>query len=319
MRVGVFTPLLSQLPLAEVLKKLAGLHIDTVELGTGNYVSDAHCKLSMLENAAALADFKKALSDRGFNISALSCHGNPLHPDKAQAQQFREVSRKTILLAEKLGVRVMVDFSGCPGDSPNATAPNWVTCPWPPDYRKVLDWQWNDVVAPYWIEHAKFAADHGVKIAVEMHPGFVVYNPETMLRLRSIAGSNVGCNFDPSHLFWQQIDPIAAVRVLEGAIFHVHAKDTQLYSPNLVRAGVLDTKPYTEERNRSWIFRTCGYGHGSEWWGELLSTLRMFGYDSVVSIEHEDSLLSPGEGLKKAANFLNGIIIRESPATAWWT
>jgi sugar phosphate isomerase/epimerase len=318
MRVGVFTPLLSQLPLAEVLKKLAGLHIDTVELGTGNYVSDAHCKLSMLENAAALADFKKALSDRGFNISALSCHGNPLHPDKAQAQQFREVSRKTILLAEKLGVRVMVDFSGCPGDSPNATAPNWVTCPWPPDYRKVLDWQWNDVVAPYWIEHAKFAADHGVKIAVEMHPGFVVYNPETMLRLRSIAGSNVGCNFDPSHLFWQQIDPIAAVRVLEGAIFHVHAKDTQLYSPNLVRAGVLDTKPYTEERNRSWIFRTCGYGHGSEWWGELLSTLRMFGYDSVVSIEHEDSLLSPGEGLTKAANFLNGIIIREPPATAWW-
>jgi sugar phosphate isomerase/epimerase len=318
MRVGVFTPLLSQLPLAEVLKKLAGLHIDTVELGTGNYVSDAHCKLSMLENAAALADFKKALSDRGFNISALSCHGNPLHPDKAQAQQFRDVSRKTILLAEKLGVRVMVDFSGCPGDSPNATAPNWVTCPWPPDYRKVLDWQWNDVVAPYWIEHAKFAADHGVKIAVEMHPGFVVYNPETMLRLRSIAGSNVGCNFDPSHLFWQQIDPIAAVRVLEGAIFHVHAKDTQLYSPNLVRAGVLDTKPYTEERNRSWIFRTCGYGHGSEWWGELLSTLRMFGYDSVVSIEHEDSLLSPGEGLTKAANFLNGIIIREPPATAWW-
>jgi sugar phosphate isomerase/epimerase len=319
MRVGVFTPLLSQLPLAEVLKKLAGLHIDTVELGTGNYVSDAHCKLSMLENAAALADFKKALSDRGFNISALSCHGNPLHPDKGQAQQFRDVSRKTILLAEKLGVRVMVDFSGCPGDSPNATAPNWVTCPWPPDYRKVLDWQWNDVVAPYWIEHAKFAADHGVKIAVEMHPGFVVYNPETMLRLRSIAGSNVGCNFDPSHLFWQQIDPIAAVRVLEGAIFHVHAKDTQLYSPNLVRAGVLDTKPYTEERNRSWIFRTCGYGHGSEWWGELLSTLRMFGYDSVVSIEHEDSLLSPGEGLNKAANFLNGIIIREPPATAWWT
>ena len=318
MRVGVFTPLLSQLPLAEVLKILAGLHIDTVELGTGNYVSDAHCKLSMLENAAALADFKKALSDRGFNISALSCHGNPLHPDKAQAQQFRDVSRKTILLAEKLGVRVMVDFSGCPGDSPNATAPNWVTCPWPPDYRKVLDWQWNDVVAPYWIEHAKFAADHGVKIAVEMHPGFVVYNPETMLRLRSIAGSNVGCNFDPSHLFWQQIDPIAAVRVLEGAIFHVHAKDTQLYSTNLVRAGVLDTKPYTEERNRSWIFRTCGYGHGSEWWGELLSTLRMFGYDSVVSIEHEDSLLSPGEGLTKAANFLNGIIIREPPATAWW-
>jgi sugar phosphate isomerase/epimerase len=319
MRVGVFTPLLSQLPFQVVVQKLAELGIDTVELGTGNYVGDAHCKLSMLENPSALAEFKKILADHGVSISALSCHGNALHPEKAFAQQNREASRKTILLAEKLGVSTMVDFSGCPGDSPNATAPNWVTCPWPPDYRKVLDWQWNEVVSPFWVEHAKFAADHGVKIAVEMHPGFVVYNPETMLRLRSIAGKNVGCNFDPSHLFWQNIDPIGAVRVLADSIFHVHAKDTQLYPSNLVRTGVLDTKPYTEERDRSWIFRTCGYGHGAEWWRELLSTLRMFGYDSVISIEHEDSLLSPGEGLTKAANFLNSIVIREQPAAAWWS
>ncbi len=319
MRVGVFTPLLSQLPLSLVLKKLAALQIDTVELGTGNYVGDAHCKLTMLENSAALAEFQKVLADHGAKISALSCHGNPLHPDKDRANQDREVSRKTILLAEKLGVPMVVDFSGCPGDSPNATAPNWVTCPWPPDYLKVLDWQWNEVVAPYWVEHAKFAADHGVKIAVEMHPGFVVYNPETMLRLRSIAGKNVGCNYDPSHLFWQNIDPVAAVRVLQDAIFHVHAKDTQIYSSNLPRTGVLDTKPYTQERERSWIFRTCGYGHGTEFWSELISTLRMFGYDYVLSIEHEDSLLSPEEGLTKAASFLNSIVIREKPGAAWWT
>src|SRR5580700_2668896 len=319
MRVGVFTPLLSQLPLPVVLKKLGALHIETVELATGNYVGDAHCKLSMLDNPGALAEFQKVLSDHGVKISALSCHGNPLHPDKDRARHDREVSRKTILLAEKLGVPLIVDFSGCPGDSPNATAPNWVTCPWPPDYLKVLDWQWNEVVTPYWIEHAKFAADHGVKIAVEMHPGFVVYNPETMLRLRSIAGPGVGCNYDPSHLFWQNIDPIAAVRVLQDAIFHVHAKDTQIYTANLPHTGVLDTKPYTQERDRSWIFRTCGYGHGTEWWSEFVSTLRMFGYDSVISIEHEDSILSPEEGLTKAANFLNGIVIREKPGAAWWT
>jgi len=315
----VFTPLLSQLPLDQVLKKLAGLHINTVELATGNYVGDAHCKLSMVENTAALFDFKKLIADNGFSISALSCHGNPLHPDKEQAKQYREVSRKSILLAEKLGVSITVDFSGCPGDSPQATAPNWVTCPWPPEYRKVLDWQWNEVVAPYWVEHAKFAADHGVKIAVEMHPGFVVYNPETLLRLRSIAGDNVGCNYDPSHLFWQQIDPIAAIRLLKDSIFHVHAKDTQLYAENLVRTGVLDTKSYAEERNRAWIFRTCGYGHGAEWWSEFISTLRMFGYDSVLSIEHEDSLLSPAEGLSKAAEFLNRIVIREQPGASWWS
>jgi len=318
MRVGVFTPLLSQLPLLAVLKKLAALEIHTVELGTGNYPGDAHCKLTMLEDAAALGEFRKVLADSGANISALSCHGNPLHPDKARAQHDREVSRKTILLAEKLGVPVVVDFSGCPGDSPNAVAPNWVTCPWPPEYLEVLDWQWNEVVAPHWIEHAKFAADHGVKIAIEMHPGFVVYSPETMLKLRAIAGPSLGCNFDPSHLFWQSIDPVAAVRVLGDAIFHVHAKDTQIYSANLPLTGVLDTKVYTEERARSWIFRTCGYGHGTQWWSEFISTLRMFGYDSVLSIEHEDSLLSPEEGLTKAAIFLNGIIIREKPGAAWW-
>jgi sugar phosphate isomerase/epimerase len=319
MRVGVFTPLLSQLPLPAVLKMLAQLQIHTVELATGNYVGDAHCKLSMLEDAAAIAEFQKLLADQGASISALSCHGNPLHPDKARAQQARDVSRKTILLAEKLKVPIVVDFSGCPGDSPSAKAPNWVTCPWPPDYPQVLDWQWNEVVTPYWVEHAQFAANHGVKIAVEMHPGFVVYNPETMLRLRSIAGSNVGCNFDPSHLFWQHIDPIGAIRVLADSVFHVHAKDTQLYPVNLQRTGVLDTKPYTEERDRAWIFRTCGYGHGAEWWSELISTLRMFGYDYVLSIEHEDSLLSPAEGLTKAATLLNSLVIREQPAAAWWT
>jgi sugar phosphate isomerase/epimerase len=318
MRVGVFTPLLSNFPLSTVLNKLKALRIDTVELGTGNYPGDAHCKLSMLEDASAMAEFQKLLADHGATISALSCHGNPLHPDPSRSGQDREVSRQTILLAEKLGVSVVIDFSGCPGDSTDASNPNWVTCPWPPEYLKVLDWQWNEVVAPYWIEHARFAADHGVKIAIEMHPGFVVYSPETMLKLRSIAGANVGCNFDPSHLFWQSIDPIAAIRLLKDAIFHVHAKDTQLYSANLPLAGVLDTKPYTQERDRSWIFRTCGYGHGAEWWSEFISTLRMCGYDSVLSIEHEDSLLSAEEGLTKAAHFLNNIVIRDQPGAAWW-
>ncbi|HLK68976.1 MAG TPA: sugar phosphate isomerase/epimerase [Bryobacteraceae bacterium] len=318
MRVGVFTPLLSQMSLEDVFKKLKSNQIDTVELGTGNYPGDAHCHLSMLENASELSEFKKKLADHGFSISALSCHGNPLHPDQGRARHDQETSRKTIQLAEKLGVPVVIDFSGCPGDSPNAKWPNWVTCPWPPDYLEILKWQWDEVVTPYWISHAKFAADHGVKVAIEMHPGFVVYSPETMLKLRAIAGPTIGCNYDPSHMFWQGIDPIAAIRVLGDSIFHVHAKDTQIYERNLPLTGVLDTKSYTDERNRAWIFRTCGYGHGEEWWREFVSTLRMFGYDYVLSIEHEDSILSPEEGLTKAAAFLNGIVIRQQPAAAWW-
>jgi sugar phosphate isomerase/epimerase len=318
MKVGVFTALLAQLSLDNVLKKLTSLHIDTVELGTGNYPGDPHCKLSMLDNRTELNEFKQKLSDAGFTISALSCHGNPLHPDRARAKHDQEVSRQTIRLAEKLGVPVVVDFSGCPGDSAGSKWPNWVTCPWPPDYLEILKWQWDKVVAPYWTRQAQFAANHGVKIAIEMHPGFVVYSPETMLKLRSIAGPSIGCNLDPSHMFWQGIDPIAAIRVLGDSIFHVHAKDTQIYERNLPLTGVLDTKSYSDERHRAWIFRTCGYGHGAGWWKEFASTLRMFGYDYALSIEHEDSLLSPEEGLTKAAAFLNGIVMKEQPAAAWW-
>jgi len=318
MRVGVFTPLLSQMPLDKVLEKLKALDIHTVELGTGNYPGDPHCKLSMLQDGKALTEFKKKLDDNGFTISALSSHGNPLHPDPAVAKNYAETSRNTILLAEKLGVPVVIDFSGCPGDSENAKYPNWVTCPWPPEYLDVLAWQWEKKTIPYWIEHGKFAADHGVKVAIEMHPGFVVYSPETMLRLREAAGPSVGCNYDPSHMFWQGIDPIKAIRVLGDSIFHVHAKDTQIYDYNLPKTGVLDTKKYTDERNRTWIFRTVGYGHDAGWWTEFISTLRMFGYDYVLSIEHEDTLMSPEEGLTKGANFLNQIMIKEGTTAAWW-
>lgn len=318
MRVGVFTVLMSDLPLKQVIQKLKGLGVDTIELGTGNYPGDAHCKLSMLDNENELKEFKKMLDDNGITVSALSCHGEPLHPDPAVSGKAQEISRKTILLAEKLGVPVVIDFSGCPGDSDNAKYPNWVVSPWPPHYQELLAWQWEKKVAPYWTERAKFAADHGVKIAIEMHPGYVVYSPETLLKLRSIAGNNIGCNFDPSHMFWQGIDPCAAVRILGDAVFHVHAKDTQIYPVNLPRSGVLDMKRYTDEPNRAWIFRTCGWGHGADFWREFVSTLRMVGYDYVLSIEHEDSLMSPEEGLTKAINFLKDIVIREKPGVAYW-
>ncbi len=318
MKVGVFTALLANLSLDQVIGKLKSLGVNTVELGTGNYPGDPHCKLSMLDNEAELKTFRQKLADNGLSISALSCHGEPLHPDQEVARCHQEVSRKTILLAEKLGVPVVIDFSGCPGDSEGAKYPNWVTAAWPPHYQELLAWQWEKKVIPYWTERAKFASDHGVKLAIEMHPGFVVYSPETLLKLRAAAGDNLGCNYDPSHMFWQGIDPIAAIRVLGDSIFHVHAKDTQIYGPNLPKTGVLDTKKYTDERNRAWIFRTVGYGHGAEWWSEFISTLRMYGYDYVLSIEHEDSLMSAEEGLTKAVNFLNNLVIREQPGVAYW-
>jgi len=317
-RVGVFTALLADLTLDQVLEKLKALGVNTVELGTGNYPGDPHCKLSMLASKTALKEFKAKLEDNGFAISALSCHGEPLHPNPAIAKANQECNRKTILLAEKLGVPVVIDFSGCPGDSEKGKYPNWITCAWPPHFLELLTWQWEKKVIPYWSKRVKFAEDHGVKIAIEMHPGFVVHSPETLLKLREACGPNLGCNYDPSHMFWQQIDAIKAIRILGDAIFHVHAKDNQIYDANLPKTGVLDTKKLSDERNRSWIYRTVGYGHDAGWWSEFISTLRMYGYDYVLSIEHEDCLMSPNEGLTKAVRFLQNLVIREQPGVAYW-
>jgi sugar phosphate isomerase/epimerase len=213
-----------------------------------------------------------------------------------------------------------VGFSGCPGDCPESKNPNWVTCAWPPDYLEILDWQWNEVLIPYWKETAKLAQEIGIKkIAFEMHPGFCVYNPETLLRLREAVGPVIGANFDPSHLIWQGMDPVAAIRELAGAIYHVHAKDTKIDGYNVARNGVLDTKHYSDELHRAWVFRTVGYGNGESYWRDLVSNLRLCGYDRVLSIEHEDSLMTIDEGLCKAVDFLKGIIIEEAkPTTMSW-
>ncbi|MCM8817199.1 MAG: sugar phosphate isomerase/epimerase [Candidatus Omnitrophica bacterium] len=321
MKLGVFLVLFGGKKFEEALDIAKDLGLEAVEIGSGNYPGNSHCNPDeLLKDESKLKSFSKAIEKRGLEISALSCHGNPLHPDENIAQAHRHAQRQTILLAEKLGVKRIITFSGCPGDSENAKSPNWVTCPWPDDFSKTLAWQWEKCVIPYWKEEAKFAAQHNVKeICLEMHPGFVVYNPETLLKLRDAAGEVIGANFDPSHLFWQGIDPVAAVRKLKDAIYHVHAKDTKIDRINTSVNGVLDTKSYLDEVNRSWIFRTVGYGHGEEFWREFISNLRLVGYDGVLSIEHEDSLMSIDEGLKKAIAFLKGILISEPKPKAWWT
>lgn len=321
MKVGVFSAILSDLPLEKALDYIAGLGCETVEIGTGAYPGNAHCKpAELLKSASKLKEFVAAVKERGLEISSLSCHGNPIHPDAKLAKAHHEVFQATVKLAAKIDVKVVTTFSGCPGDHAGAKFPNWVTCPWPPDFLQILDWQWNSVAIPYWKKQVKFAHDHGIeKIALEAHPGFLVYNPETMLRLRDATESRIlGANFDPSHFFWQGIDPIKAVRKLKGAIHHVHAKDTGLYPVNADYDGYLDTKPYSDEKNRAWIFRTVGYGHGVDFWADFVSTLRMCGYDGTLSMEHEDSLMSPNEGLRKGVEFLRGIILREPKGKVTW-
>jgi sugar phosphate isomerase/epimerase len=322
MKLGVFTVLFRDLPFEQMLDKVAELGLDAVELGTGNYPGDAHCKPDeLLADTGKAKAFRQAIESRGLMISGLSQHGNPLHPDAGFRQQDRAVWEKTVRLAEVLEVPVVMAFSGCPGDHDGAKYPNWVTCPWPDDYSKILEWQWNDVVIPYWTEAAAFAERHGVaQIGFEMHPGFVVYNPETLLRLREAVGPQIGANLDPSHLFWQGIDIVEAVKLLgrERAIFHVHAKDTYIDRGNVARNGVLDTKHYGEILDRAWSFRSVGYGQGERTWREFVSALRAVDYDYVLSMEHEDLLFSSDEGLRKGVELLQRLIPREGRTEVWW-
>jgi sugar phosphate isomerase/epimerase len=319
MKLGVFTALFGQRSLDDTLDYIAESGVQAVEIGTGGYPGNPHCPTDkLLASKSARTAWLKKITDRGLIVSALSCHNNPVHPNRKIAAEADKTLRNTLTLAAELGVPVVNTFSGCPGDHDGAKFPNWVTCPWPPHFLEILDYQWGKKLIPYWSKLNKFAKKLGVKVALEAHPGMAVYNPESLLKLRKAAGNQIGANFDPSHFFWQGIEPTEAVRALGKAIFHVHAKDTKVYDANARIHGVLDTKPYSDEINRSWIFRTCGYGHAEGWWRDFVSTLRMYGYDYVLSIEHEDSLMSVNEGFGRAVTFLQGVLLTEKLGGMWW-
>jgi sugar phosphate isomerase/epimerase len=319
-RLGLFTPVFHEKSLDEMLVELKRYPaIQMIELGTGGWPGASHIEVDrLLADDEAAHRYRSKIEDAGLKASALSCHGNPLHPRQEIAGRDDELFRKTVRLAEKLKVPVVVTFSGCPGGAPEDVTPNWVVAGWPPEYGDALAWQWEQRVIPYWREAAGFAADHGVRVALEAHPGFSVYNPETLLRLRGEAGDALGMNLDPSHLWWQGIDIPVAIAALGEAIFHVHAKDVAINPAMRDRNGVLDTKSYADLARRSWIFRSVGWGHGEMEWKRIVSALRVAKYDYVLSIEHEDALASVAEGLSSAVAMLSRVLLKEPPVKAWW-
>jgi len=310
--IGVFDPVYDQLSLDEMIEKISALGLEAVEIGTGGYPGTRHCPVKeLLEDDAKLRAWKKKFEDHNIQVATLSCHGNPVHPDPRIAERDAESFRRTVLLAEKLGVKVIVGFSGCPGGSPTDTQPNWVTYRWPDEYAQMQDWQWKEKVIPYWKQAAQFARQHGIRrLAFEMHPNFVVYNPMTLLKLRDAVGEEIGANCDLSHLFWQGCDPVEVIHFLgkQGAIFHAHMKDTVMFSDNVAKYGVLnfafDTNSLT---NASETFRAVGYGHGANTWKEIVRAYMEVGYEGILSIENEDPIL-PGEvGVERAVYVLKNV------------
>jgi len=319
MRIGVLTVLFQNLAFEEALDKVAAAGVSAVEIGAGGFPGRHHCPVDdLLADAGARRVYLGALESRGLLLSALSVHNNPLHPDAAVARTADDELRKAIRLAQALGVPVVNTFSGLPAGAPDDKSPNWVTSPWPPEFLAMLDYQWNEVAGPYWREMERFAADHGVKIAFEMHPNMLVYNVETMLRLRAATGPALGCNFDPSHLWWNGVDAAAAIRKLGDAIFHVHGKDCFVDQSNIRVNGCNDHKPYDQILDRAWTFRSIGYGHDAAVWKEIVSALRLVGYDYVISIEHEDALMSNDEGLAKGIALLKDVVINDPAGKMFW-
>jgi len=308
MQIGLTTDSLGQLPFDELLETAADLGIQTLEFGCGGWSSAPHLNLNvLLENEAERANFLAKIRSHGLEISALNCSGNQLAPGE-RGKSNDQVVRGTLKLAGLLGVPRIVMMSGLPGGPGDQNA-NWITTAWPPEVHDILRYQWEDVALPYWHDLAKQARANGVeKICIEQHAHQLVYNIETILKLRDAIGELVGVNFDPSHALWMGGDPLRAIRQLRGAIYHVHAKDTRIDPQNSELNTLLETKPNNRVAERAWNYVTLGYGHSEIWWRDFVIQLKQNGYDDVLSIEHEDYSLPPIVGVRRSVELLKNVI-----------
>lgn len=316
MKIGLFTDSLADLNFEDALDWCVSQGIEAVEIGTGNFSSAPHCDLNALVNDKQAREiFLDAIQARGLMLSALNCNGNLLDPDTERGAASNAVFNKTLEAANRLELDTIVTMSGCPGDLGGGSYPNWVTCTWQPEYVELVERQWNEVIAPFWGQASARARELGVRIAIEMHPGQAAYNTRSLQRLREIGGKDViGANLDPSHLFYQGMEPEVVVRALgPGAVLHVHAKDTRINPQEKALNGTLDIRPMTTPGTRTWEYVTLGFGHGELFWRNFLSTLRIMDYDGVLSIEHEDLLMGPREGIEKSIAFLQGLTPRTNP------
>jgi sugar phosphate isomerase/epimerase len=324
MKLGAYTACLHDRSLDETLKILGELGLASAEINTGGFVAAPHIPIDdILASAGARADYLGRFAQAGITLTGLNVNGNPLNPDPLVGPKHAADLHRTIEVAALLGVRRVVTMSGLPGGHPGAPVANWVVNPWDSQFLNILDYQWNEVAIPFWRDIQARAADADVKVCIEMHPQNLVFNPPTLQRLvEQTNATHVGAEMDPSHLFWQGIDPVAAVEHLGDLVFHAAAKDTRINDENVRLYGVLDDRFSHTPADRnpvslggtntlnqwpaqpSWQFVAVGRGHGDDFWVPFLRALHAVDPDMAVNIEHEDAELDQIEGLRQAAENL---------------
>jgi sugar phosphate isomerase/epimerase len=324
MKLGVYTAILHDRPLDEALDVIAGLGLDAAEINAGGFLPPVHIPIDdVITSQAARDDYLGLFTSKGITLAGLNANGNPLHPNPVIGDKHAADLKRAIRAAGALGQTRVVTMSGLPGGEPGATVPNWVVNAWNTGALDVLDYQWDEVAVPFWKEIDKLAADHGVTVAIEMHPQNIVFNPPTLKRLVERTGAtNVGAEMDPSHLFWQGMDPVAAVEYLGDLVVHAAAKDVRINAENCTIYGVLDERfrrlspeenplnlgghEYVAEwpQDSSWDFVALGRGHDVEFWTRFVEALRAVDPEMAINIEHEDTSLGRIEGLQVAADVL---------------
>lgn len=307
MDIGLYTDSLSRLPFERMLDVAADAGITAIEIATGGQSSAPHLDVdALLASAPARAAFLDAFARRGLHVAALNCSAWPMHPILGEAHSA--IIDKTFQLATELGISTVVSMSGCPGDGPDSTTINWTWYPWPDDAVALGRRGWQQGV-DFWGEKVRLAEACGVtKIAFELHPLHLVYNVPTALAFRAAVGGPIGVNMDPSHLFWQQMDPLAAIRALGPAVHHVHLKDTAIDPEQVGLAGVLDNRPFETAAERAWVFRTVGRIHPAAYWTSFVDALAEVGFDGALAIEQEDPFATQEDGVREAAAFIRGVL-----------
>ena len=307
MELGLYTDSLPDHTFEEALDVAARVGATAIEIATGGQSSAPHLRIDeLLGDGGRQAAFLRAFSSRGLRIAALNCSAWPLHPTLGEGHVA--LIRKTIRLASELGVTKIVSMSGSPGDGPASSAVNFVWYPWPDESMALLERQWDEGIG-LWRDLAADAEAAGIDaIAFELHPLHLVYNVPTFERMREAIGPVIGVNLDPSHLFWQGMDPLAVIRALGPAVKHVHVKDTEIVVDQVAIAGVLDQRPFDDPSRRGWVFRTPGAVHDAAWWTAFVDALRAVGYDDALAIENEDPYVPAETAVEEAATFLRPII-----------